>query len=134
MTTPEGQAVASRLTAWLRTVLPGAWAALVAWLVGIGVIPADWSIHAIAALQATLGTVAVAAVYPLMRQAEPHLPRWLVLAFLGSDQRPVYVPPAVEEKVEQGRELTVTAESPIGRMVRDVGPDELRDEGFEDTR
>lgn len=81
--------MSDRLTAWVRTVVPGLWAALVAWLVSLGLPPAVTD--AVAGLVDVLVVpVVLAAVYALLRWAEQRLPLWLVVVLLGSARQPVY--------------------------------------------
>lgn len=81
--------MSDRLTAWVRTVVPGLWSALVAWLVKLGV-PAAVT-DAVAGLgEALVFPAALAAVYALLRWAEPRVPAWLARVLLGSARPPVY--------------------------------------------
>ncbi|WP_043843489.1 hypothetical protein [Amycolatopsis taiwanensis] len=81
-----------KITSIVRTVVPGTWAALVAWLVGLGLPAAvtGW-------LSGLGGTVtelaALAAVYIAVRVVEPRLPGWLVRVLLGSAVQPSYSAP-----------------------------------------
>lgn len=78
-----------RLTAWVRTVVPALWAALVAWLVTLGLPPAVTD--AVAGLVDVFVVPAVlAVVYAGLRWIEPRLPRWLTVVLLGSARTPVY--------------------------------------------
>lgn len=87
--------MSDRLTSWLRTVIPTAWASLVAWLVLHQVLPsslADWA----NGLGATIAVpVALAAVYAGIRwlEVQSWAPKWLVLALLGSVKTPAYQRP-----------------------------------------
>lgn len=77
------------LTSLIRTVVPAAWATLLAWLVSIGV-PGG-----LAELLSTVGGVVlvpivVGAVYAGLRWLEPRLPSWLAAILLGSAQQPTY--------------------------------------------
>jgi len=81
--------MSDRLTAWLRTIVPTLWSAVIAWLVARG-LPAPVT-DALAGLGDTLIVPAVlAAVYALLRWAEPRLPAWLARLLLGSARPPVY--------------------------------------------
>lgn len=81
--------MSNRLTAWVRTVVPGLWSALVAWLVKLGVPPAVTD--AVAGLgDALVFPAALAAVYALLRWVERRLPKWLAVVLLGSARTPVY--------------------------------------------
>lgn len=77
-----------KLTSIVRTVVPGARAALVAWLVGIGLPTAvtDW-LSGLGDRVAEL--VALAVVYVAVRYVEPRLPAWLLL---GSPTSLTYAP------------------------------------------
>ncbi len=88
--TPEGEVAARRLTAWLRTVLPGAWSALIAWALTSAAVPDSWLVLANGLGTAVVFPIVLAAVYPAMRWLEPRMPRWLVLALLGSTSQPFY--------------------------------------------
>ena len=85
-------AVNERLVAWLRTVFPVGWAALIAWLVTrIPVLEPvrDW----LAGLGEPALTLLVGAVvHPVLRWVEsrPWLPDWLTRVFLGSAKPPTY--------------------------------------------
>jgi hypothetical protein len=83
--------VSDKLTSIIRTIVPGIWAALVAWLVGLGlpVVVTDW----LSGLggQATQ-LVALAVVYIVVRVVEPHLPAWLTVVIFGSRRTPTYAP------------------------------------------
>lgn len=89
--TASGPTDATR--AWLRTVVPGIWAAIIAGAAALGV--PDW-------LTASLGGVAetivvplvLAVVYPLLRRIEGHVPPVLVRVLLGSTVPPRYEQPA----------------------------------------
>lgn len=75
----------------LRTVLPGAWAAVVLWLVSLGLpqSAADWlSSEGVATKVVEVATLAV--VYAFVRWVEPRLPDWLTRVLLGSAKPPTY--------------------------------------------
>lgn len=78
-----------RLTAWLRTVVPGAWSALLAWLVSLGV-PHQLIDPAGNLGQTVLVPLALAGVYAALRWAEPRLPDWARRILLGAAQSPTY--------------------------------------------
>ncbi|RZQ60047.1 hypothetical protein [Amycolatopsis suaedae] len=83
--------MSDQVTSWLRTVVPGLWSALVAWLVSLG-IP-----DAVTDMLNGLGSqvivpVVLAAVYALLRKLEPSMPRWLTVVLLGSNRPPQYAP------------------------------------------
>lgn len=78
-----------RLTSWLRTVVPGLWSALVAWLVSLG-LPASVT-DAVAGLgNQIIVPLVLAVVYALLRQLEPQMPPWLTRVLLGSNRSPSY--------------------------------------------
>ncbi|UUV34370.1 hypothetical protein NQK81_13245 [Amycolatopsis roodepoortensis] len=79
----------AQLTSWLRTVVPGLWAGLVAWLVSLG-LPDTVTTAVAGAGEAVVFPVVLAAVYALLRRAERHLPDWLTRVFLGSAKVPTY--------------------------------------------
>lgn len=78
-----------KLVAWLRTVVPGLWAALVAWLAGLGVpeVVLDAAGGLVGML---LVPVTLAVVYGLLRWAETWMPPWLARVLLGSPHSPSY--------------------------------------------
>jgi hypothetical protein len=97
--------MSDRLTSWLRTVVPALWAALVAWLVTLGVPTAVTD-----ALSGLGGLVLVplvlAAVYSGLRWIEPHLPAWLTAILLGSNSQPRYAEVSAQELADAvAREL-----------------------------
>ncbi|MFI6304263.1 hypothetical protein ACIBCH_20525 [Amycolatopsis thailandensis] len=78
-----------RLVSWLRTVVPGIWALVIAWLAGLG-LP-DSVTGAVDGLgQMVLIPAALAIVYPVLRAVEAKLPPWATRLFLGSNQPPSY--------------------------------------------
>ena len=84
--------MSDKLTAWLRTVVPGLWAALVVFLVKQFGLPsgvADW-LSSTAVTEAVTNVVALAAVYALIRWVEPRLPDGLTRILLGSAVPPTY--------------------------------------------
>ncbi|WP_409466611.1 DUF6519 domain-containing protein [Amycolatopsis sp. GA6-003] len=84
-TTPLGD----HLTSWLRTVVPGLWSALVAWLVSLG-LPSSVT-DAVAGLgNQVIVPLVLAVVYALLRQLEPKMPPWLTRVLLGSNRPPSY--------------------------------------------
>lgn len=84
-TTPLGD----RLVSWLRTIVPGLWAAAIGWLVGLG-LPESITTAVDGLGQAVLIPLALAVVYPLLRAVEAKLPPWLTRLLLGSNQPPSY--------------------------------------------
>jgi hypothetical protein len=83
--------VSDRLTAWVRTIVPGLWSALVAWLVSLGLPPAVTDAAA-GLVDVLVVPAALAAVYALLRWVEPRLPTWLTVVLLGSSRTPAYGP------------------------------------------
>lgn len=79
-----------QLVAWVRTVVPSAWAALVAYALAHGV-PGEVG-EALAGLGPALVAVCVAVVYALARLVEssPHVPDLVKRLLLGSTKQPVY--------------------------------------------
>jgi hypothetical protein len=77
----------------IRTVLPGAWAALVLLLVKLGLpdTAAAW-LSSNAVVEKITEVVALAAVYAFVRWVEPRIPDWLTRILLGSATAPSYSP------------------------------------------
>jgi hypothetical protein len=83
--------MSDRLRSWIRTVMPGAWAALVVLLVKLG-LPAgvaDW-LTSNGVSDAVTNLVGLAVVYGFIRWIEPHIPDSLTRIFLGSAAPPTY--------------------------------------------
>ena len=78
-----------KLTAWLRTVVPGAWSALVAYLVSIGT-PQFVTDALGAAFEPVVYPLVLAGVYAGLRAIEPKLPVWTRKVLLGGAAAPVY--------------------------------------------
>lgn len=81
--------MSDRLTAWVRTVVPALWSALVAWFVKVGMPPAVTDAAA-GLLDVLVVPVALAGVYALLRWIEPRLPAWLAVVLIGSTRTPTY--------------------------------------------
>lgn len=78
-----------QLTAWLRTTIPTAWSALIAYLVTLGA--PDWLTRPLGdAADVLVVPVVLGAVYALLRWAEPRMPAWLTRLLIGSTTRPNY--------------------------------------------
>lgn len=79
------------LRSLVRTVVPGAWAAFVLWLVSLGLpqTAADW-LGSETVASKVVELAALAAVYGFVRWIEPVLPDWLTRLFLGSAKAPSY--------------------------------------------
>lgn len=76
----------------LRTVLPGAWSAVVLWLASLGLpqVAVDWLNSETVATQVVQLAV-FAIVYGFIRWVEPYIPDWLTRVFLGSAKPPTYI-------------------------------------------
>ncbi|MCR3719124.1 MULTISPECIES: hypothetical protein [Prauserella salsuginis group] len=81
--------MSDRLTSWVRTVVPALWAALIAWLAGLG-LPEQFADTLGGLADELVVPAALAGVYALVRWAEPRLPRWLARILLGSSRPPAY--------------------------------------------
>lgn len=75
----------------VRTVLPGAWTALVLWLVSLGLPQGftDW-LNSETVVTQVVQLAAFAVVYGFVRFIEPHIPDWMTRLFLGSAKAPTY--------------------------------------------
>lgn len=81
--------MSDKITSWLRTVLPGAWAALVAYLATLG-LP-SWVTDLLGnASEQVVGVVILAVVYPALRWLESLTPDWLSRFLTGSAKTPTY--------------------------------------------
>ncbi|WP_263251645.1 hypothetical protein [Saccharopolyspora rosea] len=81
--------MSDQFTAWLRTTVPAAWSALVAWLATLGA--PDWMTGPLGdAGNIVIVPIVLGAVYALLRWAEPRMPAWLTRILLGSTTPPVY--------------------------------------------
>ncbi|MFJ8815426.1 hypothetical protein [Amycolatopsis thermoflava] len=83
--------MSDKLTSIVRTVVPGAWAALVAWLVGLG-LPAVITGWLSGLGGAVTELAALVVVYVFVRVIEPRLPAWLATLLLGVAKEPAYTP------------------------------------------
>jgi hypothetical protein len=81
--------MSDRLTSWLRTVVPGLWSALVAWLVTLG-LPESFATTFGGLGDVVVVPIVLAVVYAALRWIEPMLPDWLTRILLGSAVPPVY--------------------------------------------
>lgn len=79
----------NKTISWLRTVIPGLWSALVAYLATLG-LPQPIVDALDGPGEQAVVAVTLAAVYAGMRWLEPRMPRWLVRALMGSERRPEY--------------------------------------------
>ena len=101
-TTPTVPTLPDKVIARLRTVVPIAWGAVVAWVLtrvpaarsvldGLGVDLADPAI--VAQVQGAVTALVSAAWYWVWSKLGPHLPAWLMRLVLGSAATPTYGPP-----------------------------------------
>ena len=79
----------NQLTSWLRTVVPGLWATLVAWLVSFG-LPASMTGWLGGLGNQVMVPIVLAIVYALLRRLEPMMPPWLTRLLIGSNRPPSY--------------------------------------------
>lgn len=77
-----------RVAAWLRTVVPTGWGALLAFL--LSRVPALHELLVNPAVTMFVTGAVVAAWYTLWRWLELRLPAWLTVLLLGYDRPPVY--------------------------------------------
>lgn len=81
--------MSDQLTAWLRTIVPAAWSALVAYLITLGA--PDWLVNALGDAGPILAVpMILGAVYAALRALETRMPAWLTCIVLGSNTPPVY--------------------------------------------
>lgn len=81
--------MSDKIVAWLRTVLPGVWAALVAYVATLG-LP-TWVTDILGnATEQVVGVVVLAVVYPVLRWLEARTPDWLSRLLMGSAKPPTY--------------------------------------------
>lgn len=80
------------LTSLIRTAIPAAWGALVAWAVSTGVLPPEL-VEQAEGFAVVLTALAVIGWYALVRALEtaPWFPRWAARLLLGSARPPVYL-------------------------------------------
>lgn len=76
--------------AWLRTVVPGGWAALITGLVSLGA-PTYLTDALGNATNLVVLPIVLGVVYPVLRKIEASLPDWLTRILLGSAQPPSYL-------------------------------------------
>ena len=91
MSSPEPPTLPGVGTSIVRTGVPAAWGALLAWLLSLG-LPADVAAAA-DRVDELLVLVCVTGVYAGARWLERQrwMPRWLSRVLLGSTQQPVYL-------------------------------------------
>lgn len=80
--------MSDNMAAWLRTVVPTGWGALVTFL--LSRLPAVHEILVNPAVTMFVTGLVVAAWYSLWKWLEPRLPHWVRAFVLGYDRRPVY--------------------------------------------
>lgn len=82
------------LTSVLRTVVPTAWGALIAWLVGSSLLPATLETQA-SGFGVVVAAVAIGVYYALVRwlETQPWFPAWLAALLLGGGRPPEYRTP-----------------------------------------
>ncbi|ONI73072.1 hypothetical protein ALI144C_44790 [Actinosynnema sp. ALI-1.44] len=82
--------MSDKVIAWLRTVLPGLWSALVTYLVVHFALPDGVGLVLNTFWEAVAYPAVLAAVYPVLRWLETRVPQWLARLLVGSATRPVY--------------------------------------------
>lgn len=89
----------SYLTSMLRTYVPLAWGAALAWLVTVGVLDPGGALDAAPFGPAVLVPITTGAYYALVRLLEsaPWWPRWLSALLLGAPAAPNYPPASAED-------------------------------------
>ncbi|WP_190821250.1 hypothetical protein [Saccharopolyspora pogona] len=81
--------MSDQFTAWLRTIVPAAWSALIAWLINAGA--PGWLTDPLGDAQDVIVVpLVLAVVYAGLRKVEPHLPPWATRVLLGSNTPPTY--------------------------------------------
>jgi hypothetical protein len=85
----RGFTMSDQLTSWVRTVVPGLWAALVAWLISLG-LPDSFTSTVSGLGNAVVMPVVLAALYAALRGLEHKMPPWLTVLLLGSNRPPAY--------------------------------------------
>ncbi|MCP2262667.1 hypothetical protein LX15_006409 [Streptoalloteichus tenebrarius] len=77
----------------VRTLVPSLWGTVVAWLVGVGLLPGDLADDARGLATTFLVPVAISGVYAGFRWLETRswIPVWLSRLLLGSTRQPTYV-------------------------------------------
>jgi hypothetical protein len=75
----------------IRTAIPTAWGAVIVWLVGLSLLPAELVAQA-EGFAVVLTAVAIALFYALVRwqECQPWSPLWLSRLLLGSAKAPSY--------------------------------------------
>lgn len=80
------------LTSWVRTIVPAAWSALISLAVVHGILSADAADPANTIAGTVLVPFVLGVLYAALRwlETQPWVPRWVVLALLGSTKAPSY--------------------------------------------
>lgn len=82
--------MSDRLISWLRTVVPGLWATLFAYLVTHYGLPDALGVVLNTFWETVAYPVALGVVYGVLRKIEAHTPDWLTRTLLGSAKPPTY--------------------------------------------
>lgn len=82
--------MSDKVISWLRTVLPGAWTALVTYLLVHFALPEGVGVTLNVFWETVAYPTVLAVVYPLLRALEAKLPDWLTRLLLGSAKSPTY--------------------------------------------
>ena len=99
-----------KVAAWLRTVVPVGWGALVAFL--LSRFPAIHDLMVNPAVVMVVTGIVVTAWYSLWRWLEPRLPAWATVLVMGYDRPPVYFPGEIYDNgVKDGLDLATTQQS-----------------------
>ncbi|SHF03828.1 hypothetical protein [Streptoalloteichus hindustanus] len=88
--------MSDRVVSLVRTLVPSVWGTVVAWLVGVGLLPTNLADDARGLATTVLVPVAISGVYAGARwlESRPWMPTWLSRLLLGSTRQPTYAPPA----------------------------------------
>jgi hypothetical protein len=83
--------VSAYITSVLRTVIPSAWGALIAWLISIGILTPELAAQAQDTAVVWVA-IAIGVYYALVRflESQAWWPGWLSAVLLGSPTVPVY--------------------------------------------
>lgn len=103
-----GGRVSGYVLSILRTLVPGAWGALVGWLL----TNVPWLADALqldegdaSSVPAWVYVLAMTGWYALWRKLEPHLPAWATRILLGANTAPRYIAPATEASLSVPKTL-----------------------------
>lgn len=131
--TVDTTGLSDRAVSILRTVVPGAWSALIAWALGRWPALADtltsWGVDLTsAAVQSVVMAAVLAAWYAGWRWAEPRIPAWLVRLVLGSSASPTYGVAQVATTSADGAAvitgvLSAEQRHELASLVASLGPD-----------